>query len=248
MKKLLKFELKRFKHRKILILLPLILIAIGVAGLLLGSAYHNNFTPKLNMLNVYNAYSQFAFLFVSYIYISVLTEDFSKGYYRFFEQIGYSLSKCIFIKSLILFIISIIVTDLFMIIYALIINVADLQYLGLMLISVDLGLLFILLLSNVLALIFKKVTIATVLSFVLYIVFDFANLVAYGLTNPCDANSLACVTFGQLSGLELTHDSLSKLNLNFVDNSVIFTTLPAIIYCLILIGINIILIKKENKK
>lgn len=248
MKVLLEFELKRLKYRKILMLLPLILITIGIAGILLGSAYHNDFTPKLNMLNVYNAYSQFAFLFLSYIYISVLTEDFSKGYYRFYEQLGYSLSKCLFVKSLILFIISIIVTDLFLIIYSSIINVADAQYIGLMLLSVDLGFLFILFLSNVLALIFKKVTIATVLSFALYIFFDFANLIAYGLTNPCDANSLSCVTFGQLSGLDLTHDSLSKLSLNFVDNSFIFTTLPAIVYCLILLGIITILIKKEIKK
>lgn len=247
MKKLLKFESKRLCNKKTIILLPLILIAIGLAGIMLGSAYNNDFSPKICMLNVYNAYSQFAFLFLSFIYISILAEDFSKGYYKFYKQIGFSLIECMVTKSILLYAITILITDAFMFIYSIIVNVSDFGFVGLMILSVDLGLLFILLLSNVLALIFKKTTIATVVSFVLYIAFDFTNLVAYGLTNPCDANSLACVTFGQLAGLKLTHESLSKLGLNYVGNSLIYTTGPALVYILILIIIIYILIKKEKR-
>lgn len=247
MENLLKFEFKRLWSKKIIIFLPIILIAIGTSGILLGSVYGNDFNEKVLLLNVYNAFTQFSFLFLSFIYISVLAEDFSKGNYKFLQQLGFSLEKLMLIKLMILYLISIVVADLFIIVYATVINIPDWSFVMLMIGTVDLGLLFIVFLSNLLSIIFKRIMTATVVSFILYIIFDFVNLVLFGLTNPCDANSLSCVTLGQLAGLPLTHDSLSTLTLNYEQYSLLFTMLPSAIYCLVLFVILFVLLKREEK-
>lgn len=247
MNKLFKFEFKRLLSKKIIFFLPLILIAIGISGILLGSVYGNDLNEKVLLLNVFNAFTQFSFLFLSFIYISVLAEDFSKGNYKFLQQLGFSLGNSMMIKSLILYLISIVVADLFIIIYATIIAISDWSFVMLMVGTVDLGLLFIIFLSNILSIIFKRIMTATVISFVLYIIFDFINLVLFGLTNPCDANSISSVTLGQLAGLPLIHDSLSTLNLNYEQYSLVFTMLPSIIYCLVLFIVLYVLLKREEK-
>ena len=247
MNKLFKFEFKRLFSKKIIFFLPLILFAIGMSGILLGYVYGNNLNEKVLLLNVFNAFNQFSFLFLSFIYISVLAEDFSKGNYKFLQQLGFSLGKSMLIKSLILYFISIVIADLFIIIYAIIIGILDWSFVILMIGTVDLGLLFIIFLSNILSIIFKRITTATVISFVSYIIFDFINLVLFGLTNPCDANSLSCVTLGQLAGMPLKHDSLSTLNLNYKQYALIFTMLPSIIYCIVLLIVLYVLLKREKK-
>lgn len=248
MKQLFVFEFKRMRNKKVLYFLPLIIMVIGIVGILLGNVYGNDMNDKVLILNVYNAFSQFAFLFLSFIYISVLADDFNKGSYKFFNQLGYRLGQCMFVKSFILLVVTLVVTDIFVIIYSLIINITDWSYVLLAMCSIDLGLLFILILSNVLSIILKKIMSATVISFALYIVFDFFNLLCYGLTNPCDANSLACVTLGQLAGIALTHDSLSRLSLNYFEHSWLFITFPNVIYSFLLMGVLLFLIRKEKVK
>lgn len=75
MSRLFKFEIKRMKYKKIHIILPLIIISIGLVGIITGNAFNENLTSKVKMLNIFQAYTQFSFIFLGFVYIYLFTED-----------------------------------------------------------------------------------------------------------------------------------------------------------------------------
>lgn len=79
MSRLFKFEIKRMKYKKIHIILPLIIISIGLVGIITGNAFNENLTSKVKMLNIFQAYTQFSFIFLGFVYIYLFTEDSIKG-------------------------------------------------------------------------------------------------------------------------------------------------------------------------
>ena len=103
MSRLFKFEIKRMKYKKIHIILPLIIISIGLVGIITGNAFNENLTSKVKMLNIFQAYTQFSFIFLGFVYIYLFTEDSIKGTDKYISQLGYSLAVQILFKSLILY-------------------------------------------------------------------------------------------------------------------------------------------------
>src|SRR5665647_1149189 len=85
MKRLFVFQGIRMCNNRILFLLPLLLIIIiGISGIFLGYLYGgSDATPKTRLLFLYNAYLQFAFLFLLYVFISTFAKDFSNGTYTY---------------------------------------------------------------------------------------------------------------------------------------------------------------------
>ncbi len=111
MSRLFKFEIKRMKYKKkIHIILPLIIISIGLVGIITGNAFNENLTSKVKMLNIFQAYTQFSFIFLGFVYIYLFTEDSIKGTDKYISQLGYSLVVQILFKSLILYAYTLIIT------------------------------------------------------------------------------------------------------------------------------------------
>lgn len=247
MKNLFKFELLRLKYKKIILFLPLIVFGIGFVGAIIGSAYSETVSNEMKMLSIYQSYTQFSFIFLGFIYAYVFTEDFSKGIGNYLEQMGYSLLKQLIVKIIILFILTCLSILLFTLVYSLIIGFNDCEYICLLLASIIFGILFIIIFTCFVSVLLKKVLLTTLVEFVLYILFDVINIYLYGLTNPCDANSLSTITFKYLSGIELGHKTLETLNLSFESNKILFTLGPAAVYAIIFSIILFIIVRTRRR-
>lgn len=248
MKKLVNFEFKRLKNKKIIILLPILLLLIGFAGILLGNLYFKSGSDKVRLLQIYSAYVQFVFIFTSYVYISTFTNDYANGNYAFIKQIGYSFGKILFAKTIILYLITVVSTNLFLIIASFYLQCTDVSYLVILIISLNLSLLFVILFALFISLIIRKTTQATLVTFGAFIVFNITNLVTFGLTNPSDANSISFVTLQKLASLPITHDTLSTIDLDFIKYRYLLITLPSIFWIGLLLLVIIILVKKGVSK
>ena len=149
------------KYKKIHIILPLIIISIGLVGIITGNAFNENLTSKVKMLNIFQAYTQFSFIFLGFVYIYLFTEDSIKGTDKYISQLGYSLAVQILFKSLILYAYTLIITTAFIIGYAISINFTDLDYLMLIVCSIAAALLFTITFACLMSIIFKKALDAT---------------------------------------------------------------------------------------
>lgn len=192
MSRLFKFEIKRMKYKKIHIILPLIIISIGLVGIITGNAFNENLTSKVKMLNIFQAYTQFSFIFLGFVYIYLFTEDSIKGTDKYISQLGYSLAVQILFKSLILYAYTLIITTAFQLVF--------------------------------------------------FIIFDVLNIFTFGLTNPCDANSLATVTVRYISGIPIAHKSLESIKLDFETFKWVYTITPSIVYSIIIIIIILVIL------
>lgn len=246
MSRLLKFEIKRMKYKKIHIILPLIIISIGLIGIISGNAFNENLTSKMKMVNIFQAYTQFSFIFLGFIYIYLFTEDFIKGTDKYISQLGYSLPLQIFFKSLVLYTYTLIITLIFTVGYAFSINFLDFDYLLLMLCSIAAATLFTITFSCLMSVIFKKTLEATAFHLLFFILFDVLNIFTFGLTNPCDANSLATVTIRYISGIPIAHKSLETLDLEFEMFKWIYTITPSIVYSTIIVIVILVLLNGKT--
>lgn len=221
--------------KKIHIILPLIIISIGLVGIITGNAFNENLTSKVKMLNIFQAYTQFSFIFLGFVYIYLFTEDSIKGTDKYISQLGYSLAVQILFKSLILYAYTLIITTTFIIGYAISIHFTDLDYLILIVCSIAAALLFTITFACLMSIIFKKALDATAFQLVFFIIFDVLNIITFGLTNPCDANSLATVTVRYISGIPIAHKSLESIKLDFETFKWVYTITPSIVYSIIII-------------
>lgn len=90
--------------------------------------------------------------------------------------------------------------------------------------------------------------IATIINFAIYIVCDVLNLVAFGLFNPLDGNSLNTTTIRYMATHVVTHRSLSQVNWNFNTWKIPFSIGLPIVYSLIFIFIIMMFTKKTKKE
>lgn len=248
MSKLFKFEFLRLRNNKLLILLPFLLIIIGFLGVLLNEIYFKSANDQIVLYNIYNAYAQFTFLFISFVYIFCFSEDFNKGIYSFYEQIGFPLRISLLVKSVLVFFISLITIDTYLIAAAIFLHIHNISYLAILIVSLNVCLLFSVIFSLFLSVLFKKTMIATIINFAIYIVCDVLNLVAFGLFNPLDGNSLNTTTIRYMATHVVTHRSLSQVNWNFNTWKIPFSIGLPIVYSLIFIFIIMMFTKKTKKE
>lgn len=249
MKELLLFQIKRLKNKNILTLIPGLLVVIGIMGLLLGiMVYGKGASPAFWLVSVYNAYTQFTFLFMIYVFISTFSDDFSNGIYAFMKQIGYSFSRCILSKAIAVYVMTFLGTNVFILITNFISGNEDFNYLFTILLSVNLSLVFIVLFAIILSLLIKKTMTATLVGYGSFLVMNILNFVGFGLTNPADGNSISSVTIRFLAGRPLEHYSLKTTNIDFEKYGFQLATLPVLTWDFILLLIVIFLIKKEAKR
>ena len=92
------------------------------------------------------------------------------------------------------------------------------------------------------SIIFKKALDATAFQLVFFIIFDVLNIFTFGLTNPCDTNSLATVTVRYISGIPIAHKSLESIKLDFETFKWVYTITPSIVYSIIIIIIILVIL------
>ncbi|MDR2044794.1 MAG: hypothetical protein LBQ15_10635 [Clostridium sp.] len=241
--------MKRLKNRKILLLLPILLLVIGAMGLVLGILFYGqDASPKMWLVSVYNSYTQFTFLFMIYVFVSTFSDDFAKGIYAFMKQVGYPLNQCIFTKAIAMYLVSFLGTNLFLIMTNIMSGNTDDPYLLMILVSVNLSLIFIILFAIVLSLLVKKTLAATLTGYGLFLLMDVLNFVGFGLTNPSDGNSISSVAIRVLAGQPLDHYSLSRMNLDFEKYGFLYATIPVLAWVLVLLLAVMFLVKKETDR
>lgn len=249
MLKLFKFEYLRLKNNRTLFLLPILLIIVGFSGILLTQIYSSaNTSSHLTLFNIYNAYAQFVFLFISFIYIYTFSEDFAKGSYAFYRQIGYSLRKCLFVKVVLLYIPTALVVTLFIGLSALKFQIHDFSKVMIAIVTINFGLLFCIVFSLFLSVIFKKTMFASVTNFIIYIACNILNLVFLGLTNPLDGNSLSTGMIKYLFLGNISNQSVVKTHWIFETWNFLFAIVPSIVYILLFGSVIYIYSGRKNYK
>lgn len=249
MSRLFEFQFVRLKNQKLIILLPVLILIIGGAGILLGYIYYKDadVDSRMWLFSLYNSYTQFTFLFLIYIFVSFFANDFKNGIYSFMNQIGFSIRKCIAGKAVLLFTITVIVMDLFFIITNFAVGNTDYYFLFLVLLSVDLSLIFIVLFTLLLSLSIRKTMAATIVGYLLFLAMNVLNFIGFGLTNPADGNSISSVTFQAMCGIEVEHYSLKTLDLDYNKYSLLLATGPTLVWIFIIFMAIMCLLKKESK-
>ena len=233
MSNLFRFEFLRLKNNRLLFLLPALLIVVGFSGILLTQIYANgSLSSHLTLFNIYNAYAQFVFLFVSFVYIYSFSEDFSRGSYAFYRQIGFSLRKCLFVKLVLLYLPSGLITSVFIVLSALKFRIHEFSKVLLAVLSINLGLIFCIVFSLFLSVIIKKTMIAVVSNFIIYIACNILNLVSVGLMNPLDGNSLSTSMIKYLFLGTISNRSIVGTGWDFEKWHFLLATLPTIVYIL----------------
>lgn len=249
MKKLLVFQLIRFKNKNILLLMPGLLLGIGFMGLLLGvMVYGINAAPEMWLVSVYNAYTQFTFLFLINIFVSTFSDDFTNGIYNFMRQIGCSFKQCIWSKAICIYFMTFIGTNVFILFTYFISANNDIKYLSTIMISVNFSLIFIILFAIILSLTIKKTMTATLIGYGSFLIMNILNFIGFGLTNPADGNSISSVTIRFLAGGSLDHYSLKTTNIDFQKYGFLLAILPVVAWDFILLMMVFFLIKREGKK
>lgn len=92
--KILKFELKRMIRSRVLQLSITILMLISVLGVILYNIYYANIDDSRYLLfSLYNSFTQFTYLVLAFVFVSVFCKDFQNGVYAWYEQLGVSFFK-----------------------------------------------------------------------------------------------------------------------------------------------------------
>lgn len=248
MSALFRFELIRLKNKKLLILMPLIFIVIGIAGMFLSNIFYKKVDGQIKILSVLNAYNQFTFIFFSFIYIYIYSTDIKNGINVYVTQIGYSLKEIIFCKTVILYVISFLASNCTLIILFFSLGNTDLTYLFTMLVDLDINLFFILLFSLFLSLVFKNTMTATLICFAMFIVFNTVNLMFFGVFNQADPNSISYNAILASIGEPVQQRSLSKLGINLANYKYLFLVFPSFIWISLLAITDSLLLKKRGNK
>jgi hypothetical protein len=248
MSTLFKFELLRLRNKKLLLLMPLVFIVIGIAGMLLSNMFFQEVNGQIKILSVLNAYNQFTFIFFSFIYIYIFSTDIKNGINVYMTQIGYSVKQIIACKTMIMYGVSLISSNLILIVLFFMLGNHDVSYLSTILLDLDINLIFIILFSLLLSLIFKNTMTATLICFAMFIVFNTVNMVGFGLFNQADPNSISYNAILASIGQTVTHRSLSKLEINLADYKYLLIMLPNAFWILLLMITNNFLIRKRGNK
>lgn len=246
MKSLFNFEFIRLKNKQLLLLMPLIFLIIGIAGMLLSNVFYKEVNSEVKILSVLNAYNQFTFIFFSFIYIYIYSTDIKNGINIYITQIGFSLKQIVFCKTLLLYLISLVSSNITLTILFFTLGNQDTSYLFTLLLDLDLNLLFIIFFSLFLSLIFKNTMTATLICFAMFIVFNTANLLFWGLFNQADPNSISYNAILASLNQPIEQKSLASLEINLADYKYILILLPNIIWIVLLMLTNHLLLRKRG--
>lgn len=242
----LKIELKRMYRSKSLQLSILLLILIAFLGIILNNIFYAaENDSRLLLLSLYNSFSQFTYLVLAFVFVSVFCKDFQNGVYGWYKQMGYSFEKVAISKFLSLMITVLPILNIIFFISQVFSSNENYNFLFTSIVLVNLNIIYIIALSFFLSVIFKKVIISTMVMYGTFVLFNGLNLCFYGLFNPSDSNSISTYYLGKLINPLQSHYSLGKAGLSDSLLCMISFILP-IIWSIVLV-LGGIYIKKYGK-
>ncbi len=247
LKKLFLLELNRLKHSYTIFFIILLTIIIGVLGIVLNSIYYGDSNPEIGMLSVFNAYTQFTYLMLGFVFIHTFVKDYDKGITNFYLQQGYSLSKQTICKFTLLCVIVLPFIDVLLIIANLIYKNSDIQYLLKLIIIIELSTVYIILLAILIATLVKKSISAVLIFYGLFIILNVANIFTLGLLNPADGNSISTYLLSEYCGRTIVHFTLDHFKEQLLKYSDLLSIIIPFFYCLILLGVNTVLFNKIKR-
>lgn len=213
--KILKLELKRMIRSRVLQLSITLLTLISVLGVILYNIYYADIDDSRHLLlSLYNSFTQFTYLVLAFVFVSVFCKDFQNGVYAWYEQLGVSYSKVTIAKFISILVAVFPLLNIVFIIANLLSGNHDTNYFMLTVFCVNLNIIYIIALALFLSVVFKKIIVSTLVMYGLYIFFNGLNLWLFGLFNPTDSNSLSSYYLGKLLNPSQVHYSLNKVDIS----------------------------------
>lgn len=247
MKKLFNLEMKRLYRSKVFLLMILLMILIGGLGIVLNQVFYKNMTDKrMILLSLYSSYTQFTYLVLGFIFVSIFAKDYQNGVYAWIIQMNYRMGQILLAKAATACVMIVPLIDIVFIATKVVCGIQDKAYLGLCILHVDFNILYIILLALLLSIIMKKVIQATLTMYGLFVVFNGANLIGYGMVNPSDSNSLCSYYLSKRLIDSQSHYSLSKLALS--DKAMQFMSIGLPLVWSLTLGILIVFLLRVRKK
>ncbi len=212
--KLLNLEIKRMFRSRIIQLTIILLILIGALAMFLYNIYYSSRNDtRYVILSLYNSYTQFTYLVLSFVFVSTFCKDFQNGVYAWYNQLGYSFDKVCISKFTSLFLTVLPLMNIIFISANIISRNSDFKFFILSTICVNLDVIYIIVLAFFISVIFRKVVQSTLIMYGIYVIFNGVNLMCYGLVNPADSNSISSYYLGNLI-ITQSHHSLDKISLS----------------------------------
>ena len=212
--KLLNMEIKRMFRSRIIQLTIILLILIGALAMVLYNIYYRSRNDsRYVLLSLYNSYTQFTYLVLSFVFVSTFCKDFQNGVYAWYNQLNYSFGKVCITKFISLFLTVLPLINIVFISANFISGNRDFNYFMLSTTCVNLDVIYIIMLAFFISVIFKKVVQSTLIMYGIYVIFNGINLMCYGLINPADSNSISSYYLGKLI-ITQSHYSLDKISLS----------------------------------
>lgn len=212
--KILKMELKRIYRNYMLQLSIVLIILIAFLGIILNNIYYaSRNDSRFLLLSLYNSFTQFIYLVLAFVFVSVFCKDFQNGVYAWYKQLGYSFRKVVISKFLSLFIMVLPILNIVFFLVQIASKNKDVSFFIISIICANLNIFYIITLSFSLSVIFKKIITTTLMMYGIYVLCNGFNLWLYGIFNPADSNSVAAYYLGKMIDSSQFHYSLSKSNL-----------------------------------
>lgn len=247
MKKLFNLEMKRLYRSKVFLLMILLMVLIGGLGIVLNQVFYKDMADeRMILLSLYNSYTQFTYLILGFVFVSIFAKDYQNGVYAWMNQMNYGMGQVLLAKVATACVVIIPLIDIVFIVTQVICGIQDKEYLGLCILHVDFNVLYIVLLALLLSIIMKRAIQATLTMYGLLVIFNGANLIGYGMVNPSDSNSLCSYYLSKVLIDSQSHYSLSKLTLS--DGVMRFVSIGLPLVWSLILGILIVFMLRVRKK
>ncbi len=233
---MVKFELKRMIRSNVLQLSIILMVMISVLGIILHNIYYSSVgDSRYLLLSLYNSFTQFTYLVLAFVIVSVFCKDFQTGVYKWYEQLGVSFNKVTKAKFLSLLVTILPIVNIVLLTANIFSGNKDVNYFLTILGCANLNMIYIVAVAFFLSVVFRKTIVSTLVMYGVYILFNALNLWGFGLLNPTDANSISSYYLGKVLNPAQVHYSLNKLTIT--DSWLCFATIVVpIIWILVLMG------------
>ena len=235
MSSFLKFQfLRAIESKKLFLTLGLIAL-ISIGGFAMTAAFYPDLDDwRIGTCSMFNAFTQFFYLVLAYVLISLFTDDAQSGANVLFRYMGYGGIKVVLSKMLYCLVIFLPITDLIMIVSAVAYGCDDFEYIGRLVLLLDISIIQVIMIASTISSFFKKTSTATILMYGNYLFFDIVNLLGYGVTNQADGNSMTSYYVSVVSGCPMNQPSWKAIGDYSNDQLFMFSILLNIFWILLL--------------
>lgn len=244
----LNLEIKRLYRNHTLHMIILLLFLITIVGIGLNKIYYDDLhDSRFLLMSLYNSFTQFTYLVLAFSFVSVFCKDFQNGGYIWYRQQGYSFKTVTIAKFLSLLLITLPVINIILFVTEIISDNHDYNFFSKIIACANINIVYIVVLAFFLSIIFRKVILATMTMYGIYILCNILNLWGYGIFNPVDGNSITTYYLGKLINPLQSHYSLNKIHLSDFQFMLSSIAIP-IVWIVFLLFLTIIIqsIKKKN--